>query len=109
MSTLPKFRKMRRDDVEAFINALLTQKHELPPRQYLRQLIEYDDKHFRAIFEPSYFMLAEGQSEPSKSQWNNLKKKIKRHDSRIFLFKEHGTIQVAGEKLYYLDFGFFLE
>lgn len=107
MTDLPDFRKMKREDVEQRIGVLLTNEYQTPPKNHVRELIEYDDGHYRALFDPAYFILPEGQTEPTKSQWNNLKKKIKRHESRIFLFKEYGAMMQAGERLYYLDFGWF--
>lgn len=107
MKDLPQFKPQDRKQVEIFITRVLT----LPGGDltHLSELITYPDGHFRAIFNPSYFVLPAGQPEPSKSQWNSLKKKVKRHDSRAFVFKEHGTVPCNGAKCYYLDFGFFAE
>ncbi len=69
-----------------------------------------DDGRCRAIFKKSYFVLQEGNTEPSKSQWSTLKKKIKRHNRGVFVFKETGEIACSPESetmCYYLDFGFF--
>lgn len=73
---------------------------------HLLRLIPHDDGYYRALFAPAYFILSEGQTEPSKSQWNTLKKKLKRLDKQAFVFKEHGETQHEGEQAYYLDFGF---
>lgn len=107
MKDLPQFKPQDRKQVETFIARVLT----LPGGDltHLNELIAYPDGHFRAVFNPSYFVLPEGQHEPSKSQWNSLKKRVKRHDSRAFVFKEHGTVPCNGKKCFYLDFGFFAE
>jgi hypothetical protein len=64
----------------------------------------FDEGYFRVVFDKSYFILPEGVSVPSKSQWNTLKKRAKRMDDKIFILKEHGETQ---DDFYYLDFGFF--
>ncbi len=74
----------------------------------LISLDEYPDGHYRAWFLPTYFVLADGVTEPSKSQWNTLKKKLKRHDARAFVFKAYGEEVRDDQMLYYLDFGFFV-
>lgn len=72
----------------------------------LVDLIAYEDGHYRAIFKPDYFVLT-GDA-PTKSQWNTLKKHLKRIDDQVFIFKEHGDVPCGdGERCYYLDFGFF--
>lgn len=79
----------------------------------LIKLIPYDDGHYRAIFKPSYFTMADGQSNPSKSQWSTLKKKFKRHNKGVFLYRETGKIQCNDQnpadepQCVYIDFGFF--
>jgi Uma2 family endonuclease len=70
----------------------------------LKQLVSYDDGHFRAYFNPDYFTGAD----PSKSQWNTLKKRMKRINPQVFVFKNHGeSTGEEGERLLYVDFGFF--
>lgn len=81
----------------------------------LLDVIEYDDGHYRAVFKSGYFTLHEGATEPTKSQWNTLKKRMKRHNREIFIFKEYGEVDcdvLYGEKergyrCLYVDFGFF--
>ncbi len=74
----------------------------------LLDLIAYPDGHYRACFDPAYFTLAEGRQSPSKSQWSTLKKKMKRHDRGVFVFKAHGETTIPGGRpCYYVDFGFF--
>jgi hypothetical protein len=104
MRDLPPFRKLNRDQVQEFISALLTNEKSGAESQLI-DLVEYPDGHYRAVFDPRYFVLGEGETEPSKSQWSSLKKKLKRHDASVFVFKEHGEIGGA-KRQYYVDFGF---
>ena len=85
-----------------FVNSIFTKS--------LSKLEIADDGRCRAIFKKSFFVLQEGASEPSKSQWSTLKKKFKRHNPGVFIFKETGEIPCADageETCYYIDFGFF--
>jgi hypothetical protein len=75
----------------------------------LLELLEIEHNAYRAVFATGYFVLAEGASEPSKSQWNTLKKRFKRAAPFVFIFREHGTILLDGRECYYLDFGFFAD
>src|SRR5947207_3088212 len=97
---LPEFKSRSRDDVLAYITLMLTNHAGVVA---LHELKQYNDGHYRAIFRPEYF----AQAEPTKSQWNSLKKKMKRHDDKVFIFKDHGEINCPPAKCYYLDFGFF--
>lgn len=105
MKPLPHFRPRRYNDVLHYITNVLTNRH-LAEKSALHQLVAYEDGHYRALFHPSYFVLIPEQDQPSKSQWNSLKKKMKRYDSRVFIFKEHGETQHEGTTVYYIDFGF---
>lgn len=71
---------------------------------HLVRIESFDEGYFRAVFDKHYFILPEGITTPSKSQWNTLKKRAKRMDSQVFVLKEHGETE---DGLYYLDFGFF--
>ena len=106
---LPLFRKVKRSYASSLIHGVLSS----PRGAALQQLIEYDDHHFRAVFAAEYFQLREGQPEPSKSQWNTLKKKIKRRNRSIFVFREQGKTDCgdgqSAEPCLYLDFGFLLD
>ena len=107
MKDLPKFKARNKLAVESLVGDVLVNK-QLGPETCLRELIAYQDGHYRAIFDLGYFQLAEGQSAPSKSQWGSLKKRLKRHDLRLFVFKECGTLAAqAGTPRGYVDFGFF--
>jgi hypothetical protein len=78
--------------------------------QLLKHLKIEDDGRCRAIFAKSYFVLQEGNTEASKSQWSTLKKKFKRRNHGVFVFKETGEIPCqseAKESCYFIDFGFF--
>ena len=104
-SEVPTFRRVKRAYAARLIhNALSNERGSA-----LLELLEYDDRHFRAIFAASYFQLSAGQAAPSKSQWNTLKKKLKRRDRSIFVFRAHGLLKGApggtGDQ-YFLDFGF---
>ncbi len=98
MKDLPRFTPYRRDYVESLIKRVLSKGEE----DFFYSLTEYDDGHYRAEFETAYF----GDTPPSKSQWNTLKKRLKRHNEKIFVFKEQGE---TPEGKLYLDFGFFAE
>ena len=104
---LPEFKKMKMPFVTKFINGALVGASGAS----FVSLEEFDDNHFRVIFKTSYFQLAEGNEEPSKSQWNTLKKKIKRRDRSVFIFREYGQIECVqssskSDRCFYLDFGF---
>lgn len=72
-------------------------------------LILLDNGGFRVLFRKDYFVLPDSADQPSKSQWSTLKKKMKRHDRHVFVFKQHGeqACRESGEMCYYIDFGFF--
>jgi hypothetical protein len=108
MKELPEFKPRRKEDVLKYAQNILTNDNQLKHTD-LVELIEYNDGHYRALFKPRYFILPEGQTEPSKSQWNTLKKKFKRHEPNVFVFKEHGETKTVDGKCYYVDFGFFLK
>ncbi len=89
MKALPPFKKRPYDATHDYIKTVLT-------------------GHYRATFDLRYFVLAAGHTEPSRSQWNGLKKKMKRHHRGVFVFKEHGILDsVDNPPVGYVDFGFF--
>jgi hypothetical protein len=112
MSQLPEFRKCRYDQVHGFASRAFYNARQSSSSR-LVQLITYDDNHYRAIFRKDYFALPEGQTEPTRSQWNTLKRHMKRMDADLFVFKQHGevpcgkSVSEAGTTCYYVDFGFF--
>lgn len=112
MSELPEFRRRRYDLVHSFASRAFYNPRQSESSR-LVQVITYDDNHFRAIFRKDYFVLAEGQTEPSRSQWNTLKKHMKRLDNDVFVFKQvgevpcGGNVREPGATCYYVDFGFF--
>jgi hypothetical protein len=109
MKSLPLFRRRPYHEVRALVTGLLTNKQDA--RTALSTLIEREDHSFRAVFDARYFVLNEGESEPSKSQWNNLKKKFKRIAPFVFIFKEHGSApcEDGTPGCYYIDFGYFVD
>jgi hypothetical protein len=100
---LPEFEKRPQYLVLPYVKAVFT-------GSFL-QLQEYDDGHYRIIFKSIYFVLQGDNTAPSKSQWSTLKKKMKRHNKGVFIFKEVGKvdceIEAADYACYYVDFGFF--
>ncbi|MCY3574826.1 MAG: hypothetical protein OXG92_07165 [Chloroflexi bacterium] len=111
-SDLPVFRRVKRSYAASIANSVLSS----PRGAALLRLIEYEDHHFRAIFDQSYFQLQAGKSAPSKSQWSTLKKKFKRRNRSIFVFRAHGELprqQVPhahrGRTCLFVDFGFMLD
>lgn len=108
-SDLPEFRKVKRRYAASIIHSALSG----PQGSALLQLLEFDDHHFRAVFDASCFQLAEGKTMPSKSQWNSLKKRLKRRDRTIFIFRQYGPIDCNDKGktrpatiCLYIDFGF---
>ncbi len=104
MKPLPNFIPQDRHYVEELLGRILSHTND-DDETFLIELIQYEDHHFRVIFSTEYFQRDTPKNEllsPTKSQWNTLKKKLKRHDRRIFVFKEHGLI---GQHAF-LDFGF---
>src|SRR5690606_28569636 len=108
MKELPNFKPRRYEHVKSLMERIFTNERVSEETQFV-DLIEYDDGHYRALFNPAYFVLVEGTIEPSKSQWNTLKKHAKRFDEKLFIFKEHGETKCSDAACYYLDFGFFAD
>jgi hypothetical protein len=106
MSNLPEFARRSPEYVQTFMQRALKPAHTAHGSA-LREIITYDDGHYRAVFSMNYFALHEGAAEPTKSQWNTLKKHLKRIEPRLFIYKQHGTVQHDGETCLYLDFAFF--
>jgi hypothetical protein len=105
LKELPDFQRRQQDEVAAFLKQAFTHPNQ-PEKSYFRKLIGFDDGHFRAVFSLDYLGSVET---PSKSQWNSLKKKLKRHGKRIFIFKEHGLLScdTPDEHCGYIEFGYF--
>ncbi|MFZ4814718.1 MAG: hypothetical protein ACOYL5_09290 [Phototrophicaceae bacterium] len=72
-------------------------------------LTEIKANAYRAFVLPSYFTLQPGNTEPSKSQWSTMKKRMKRINGGIFVFKQVGETLHNGARCYYVDFGYFKE
>jgi len=106
---LPRFRKVKRRYAASLIHGALSG----PQGSALLQLLEFDDGHFRAVFDSSYFQRVEGADGPSKSQWNSLKKRLKRRDRSLFIFRQYGRLNCGDPgktpsaiTCLYIDFGF---
>lgn len=73
----------------------------------------FKDHHFRVIFKSTQFHFHEGHNSPTKSQWSSLKKRMKRHDTNVFVFKQTGEASCpegnSDNDCYFVDFGFFLD
>lgn len=114
MKALPTFKPRPHAYVHDFISRVLVNS-QVSEDTHLRDLVTYPEGYYRAIFAPTYFVLAEATTEPTKSQWNTLKKRVKRLNPGVFVFKEYGIIPCnaaapAGQPddyCLYLDFGFF--
>ncbi|MFW5748841.1 MAG: hypothetical protein ACOCYT_04425 [Chloroflexota bacterium] len=100
MSDLPEFDERPYEWVYKFARYVLSHGKD----SSLIRLEAFDDGHYRAVFRKDYFILGEDRTEPSKSQWNTLKKRIKRINRDVFIFKQHGE---TADGHYYMDFGFF--
>lgn len=107
MKDLPEFASRPYKQVHGYIARVLTNERAAQVSS-LERLIVHDDGHFRAVFRPDYFTLVEGATAPTSSQWNTLKKRMKRIDRSVFIFKEHGDLpcESVPETCYYVDFGF---
>ncbi|MBC8100345.1 MAG: hypothetical protein H7Y11_12950 [Armatimonadetes bacterium] len=103
---LPKFKPRPVDQVEAFLRPLLTNPQVSEDTQ-LRAVITYSEGYYRAVFDAAYFVLVEDETEPTKSQWNTLKKKLKRRESKLFILKAHGALTYEDAACYYIELGFF--
>lgn len=101
MKELPVFQPQDFATVEELLLRVFT--NHIADDTHLSTLIERADGSYRVLFNPTYFILQENHIAPTKSQWATLKKKLKRHDNRIFVFKDVGTI----DNQYFLDFGYF--
>jgi hypothetical protein len=103
MKPLPDFRTRPIDEVRSLLQRVFS--HDPTGQQtHFVEVLPYADGHYRAVFSLEYFTLAAQHTAPSKSQWNNLKKRLKRHAPQAFIYKDYGTL--PGEHGY-LDFGFF--
>lgn len=106
MSDLPQFQQRKTFQVLPIIQGVFS--------GHLLRLEPFEDGHFRAVFRPDYFVMQGDATEPTKSQWSSLKKRIKRRDHRIFVFKEYGTVLCQADaetadstkQCFYIDFGF---
>lgn len=107
MKDLPRFRHRDYDTTRTFAAQMLT--NHVDAISTLMRLTEREDHSFEAVFSARYFVLEDGVTEPTKSQWNSLKKRFKRSESSIFIFKDHGACACPdGEPgCFYLQFGYY--
>jgi hypothetical protein len=108
MKGLPRFQRRSQTFAQAYASRVLTNEQQAQVSS-LHRLVQYEDGHYRAIFRPDYFVLTEGHDVPTKSQWNTLKKRMKRIERNVFVFKEHGETpcgEPGAPPCYYVDFGF---
>ena len=109
MKELPRFTKQSSERVKHFAIQVFTHPSD-PEKSYFQELHEHEDKHFSVVFSLNYF---ENATIPTKSQWNSLKKKLKRHDKRLFIFKEHLIVKCDGgedlQRCGQIEFGFLRE
>ncbi len=106
MKELPKFKVYRREDVIIFVERVFSHPNK-PEESFFRYLVEYDDGHYGAEFSLDYFINPEL---PTKSQWNGLKKKMRRHNKRVFVFKEYKLVSCDDPRSCgFVEFGFFAD
>lgn len=102
MSDLPDLAPQDRDYVEGYIERVFGEEH-------VRELIEFPDGRYRVLFDCSYFTLQPGRTAPSRSQWNTLKKRMKRVNPGVFVLKAYGEVPCQEDRCCYLEFGFFID
>ena len=96
---LPNFRKSNFTYAEAYAERVFNEQLIVVQRME-------PEHYFRAIFATAYFTIQPGNDTPSKSQWNTLKKRLKRINPTVFVLKEYGTTDYNGTIHSYIDFGF---
>jgi hypothetical protein len=105
---LPSLRFIAWERALAYAQEVFTNKQVASETLLLRLEKIEATQHYRACFSPRYFVLSEGAQAPSKSQWNTLKKRMKRIHPRVFIFKGQDQTQLEdGTPCYTLEFGFF--
>ncbi|TVR18933.1 MAG: hypothetical protein EA396_13095 [Anaerolineaceae bacterium] len=98
MSGLPEFKEVTVGYARNFIQTVLGNR--------LIRLEAMNGNAFRAVFSKEYFALGDDQTEVSKSQWNTMKKRMKRVNRDVFIFRRYGT---ASDGNLYVQFGFFVD
>jgi hypothetical protein len=98
MKDLPDFRSTSPGYAERFAQQVFG--------DHLQAITHLDNNAHRALFTPGYFTVQSGHDAPSRSQWNTLKKRMKRVNPGVFVFKAYGDTQYQGNPAYYVDFGF---
>ena len=109
MKELPHFKTHRHAEVIDFVTQVFIRPNQ-PEISYFVRLIDHSDGHYGIVFDLSYFASAEA---PTKSQWNSVKKKLKRHDKQIFVFKDYSVMPCNGsgteKQCGYIEFGYFAQ
>ncbi len=98
MKKLPDFRESKPDYAEQYAQTVFGER--------LVAVVERPNNAFRAVFAPAYFTIQPGNDAPSRSQWSTLKKRMKRVNPGVFVFKDHGDTVYDDRHHYYVDFGF---
>lgn len=98
MQGLPQFRRVTEDYATQFAERVFG--------EAFNGLHSQPGHYYRALFNESYFTIQPGNDKPSKSQWNTLKKRMKRMNPSVFILREYGDITHEGEAMVYIDFGF---
>lgn len=100
MSNLPELSPKSLDEVKNFAEEAFSRNKV----NYFVSVEKKESNLFRVFFDPTYFVIQPDRTEPSKSQWNTLKKHIKRLNSSVFVSKFHGL----QNNRYFVDIGFFV-
>jgi hypothetical protein len=101
MKGLPDFREVTLDYAERYAQQVFG--------DALHAVAAQAGGYFRATFGEGYFTIQPGNDAPSRSQWNTLKKRMKRVNRGAFVLKETGTTAAGDDVHYYVDFGFLRE
>jgi hypothetical protein len=99
MQELPDFRPTHHDYAQSYAAKVFG--------DHLHSVTPQSEGYFQATFSMDYFTLQPGADQPSKSQWNTLKKRMKRVHPGVFVLRDHGiTAPLDAERLCYVSFGF---
>jgi len=101
MKGLPDFRAVSPIYAEEFAREVFGEAY--------RALLSQEGGYYRVLFAESYFTIQPGNDAPSRSQWNTLKKRMKRVNPGVFVLKETGETDRDGTIFCYIDFGFLRE
>ncbi len=109
MKDLPNFQRRSFEATFDFISAVLTTR-DRPDDTLLVELIQYEDGHYRAVFDPVYFTLQPGRKRSRPGRSGTRSRKSSNATTRRFSSsKNTARLPVKGPRggrCYYLDFGF---